>query len=215
MAEGQPHFTNTTHVTTVTRAEEELANSGIGQGQPTAAPLSVGTPSTKPQQDPAHVLLSLGQDLTKVCDAVSTKVPNDTSTMEVIGDTSMLANDAGNKTNNGLTQVKTKKRKLNNPETNFNGEPPDFWHYLNPGEVIGDWDVLCGRGGKIFLIIVLDCFRSWNERVFVIISFMSSCLALQKKNMILLALSLTLPNLPTLKIIDLSSLYLYIYSLLK
>jgi len=33
--------------------------------------------------------------------------------------------------------------------------------------------------------------------------------------MVLLALSLTLPNLPTLKITDLSSLYLYIYSLLK
>mmetsp|Transcript_9642 Transcript_9642/g.11118 ORF Transcript_9642/g.11118 Transcript_9642/m.11118 type:complete len:386 (-) Transcript_9642:194-1351(-) len=150
MAEGQPHFTNTAHVTTVTRSEDVLSNSVTGQGQPTAASVSVGTPSTKPptQDGDAHVLLSLGQDLTQFCETVSIKVPNTTSTVEVSGDISMLANEVESKTNNGLTQVRTKKRKLNNPDTNFNSEPPDFWHYLNPGEVIGDWDVLCGRGGE-------------------------------------------------------------------
>eukprot|EP00934_Nitzschia_sp_Nitz4_P007780 Nitzschia sp. Nitz4//scaffold6_size259037//200548//201864//NITZ4_001107-RA/size259037-processed-gene-0.89-mRNA-1//-1//CDS//3329556992//7770//frame0 len=26
--------------------------------------------------------------------------------------------------------------------------PPDFWYWLPSGETIGDWDVLCGRGGE-------------------------------------------------------------------
>uniref|UniRef100_A0A7S4AL70 DUF6824 domain-containing protein n=1 Tax=Pseudo-nitzschia australis TaxID=44445 RepID=A0A7S4AL70_9STRA len=26
--------------------------------------------------------------------------------------------------------------------------PPDFWHWLSPGEHVGNWDVICGRGGE-------------------------------------------------------------------
>eukprot|EP00537_Pseudo-nitzschia_pungens_P005472 CAMPEP_0172362618 /NCGR_PEP_ID=MMETSP1060-20121228/6197_1 /TAXON_ID=37318 /ORGANISM="Pseudo-nitzschia pungens, Strain cf. cingulata" /LENGTH=522 /DNA_ID=CAMNT_0013085169 /DNA_START=374 /DNA_END=1942 /DNA_ORIENTATION=+ len=34
-----------------------------------------------------------------------------------------------------------------NPKTSVN-DPPDFFHWLLPGETVGNWDVLCGRGGE-------------------------------------------------------------------
>jgi hypothetical protein len=42
------------------------------------------------------------------------------------------------------------KRKLSESKANKNylGNPPDFLHWLSPGEQIGNWDVLCGRGGE-------------------------------------------------------------------
>ena len=70
-------------------------------------------------------------------------LPTDIGT-KINGATPAINNDANTNTNTN------KKRKLNNPKTNKNenGDPPDFWHWLSPGEQVGNWDVLCGRGGK-------------------------------------------------------------------
>ena len=52
------------------------------------------------------------------------------------------------------TEVQPNKRQKND-ESQINGQgdssyrpPPDFWYWLPPGDLIGDWDVLCGRGGE-------------------------------------------------------------------
>ena len=41
--------------------------------------------------------------------------------------------------------------------SNERGNPPDFWHWLPVGENVGNWDVLCGRGGEF-----CESKRKWN-----------------------------------------------------
>jgi hypothetical protein len=44
-----------------------------------------------------------------------------------------------------------KRQKIGEHPVNGQGGyqyPPDFWYWLPPGEITGDWDVLCGRGGE-------------------------------------------------------------------
>lgn len=43
-----------------------------------------------------------------------------------------------------------KRQKQEKGKSNAGGYeyPPDFWYWLPTGESIGDWDVLCGRGGE-------------------------------------------------------------------
>jgi hypothetical protein len=55
----------------------------------------------------------------------------------------------------------SKKQKLDGDGT----DPPDFWYWLQPDEKIGDWDVLCGRGGESNNFIGNKKYRSIvNER---------------------------------------------------
>mmetsp|Transcript_7000 Transcript_7000/g.14429 ORF Transcript_7000/g.14429 Transcript_7000/m.14429 type:complete len:302 (+) Transcript_7000:161-1066(+) len=92
----------------------------------------------------AAALLSLGQDLTN--GEVSALVPREPSAgpervqnpLETVTDIPMIH------------QVGQKKRKRSEfkDEEEDNGNPPDFWHWLPPGEKVGNWDVLCGRGGE-------------------------------------------------------------------
>lgn len=104
-----------------------------------------------PAQDPAHALLSLagggGQhDLT----ATTTTATGNNNEVVVSSIAEVAATAATAEA--AIQTIKTKKRKLNNNKTktniNSNGDPPDFSHWMNPGEDIGDWDVLCGRGGE-------------------------------------------------------------------
>ncbi|OEU16308.1 hypothetical protein FRACYDRAFT_238901 [Fragilariopsis cylindrus CCMP1102] len=132
------------------------AQSTTGPEQPVLQVETAAIASAPPPvaQDPAHALLSLAggqQDLTTtgnnevavvLAEVAATATATATTTAEpVIGGTD----------NNDIQAAKTKKRKLNNDKNqtnNSNGDPPDFSHWMNPGEDIGDWDVLCGRGGE-------------------------------------------------------------------
>jgi len=133
------------------------AQSTTGPEQPvlqvqTAAVASASPPPVA--QDPAHALLSLAggqQDLTTTTGNNEVAVVL-VSTAEVAATATATAEPViGGTDNNDMQAAKTKKRKLNNDKNktnNSNGDPPDFSHWMNPGEDIGDWDVLCGRGGE-------------------------------------------------------------------
>jgi hypothetical protein len=95
-----------------------------------------GRGDRRPRNDPAHALLSLGQDLP-------------------IGDTKEISDgDSGDKLeaiqqpstpdNNASRPAKNNSKGSRSDET----DPPDFLEWFKPGEGIGDFDVLCGRGGE-------------------------------------------------------------------
>ena len=46
------------------------------------------------------------------------------------------------------TKDANKKRKAEETATDASQEPPDFWFYLPEGQQLGDFDVICGRGGE-------------------------------------------------------------------
>jgi hypothetical protein len=63
--------------------------------------------------------------------------------------------------NDVTTPLEPKKQKSDSDGT----DPPDFWYWLQPDEKIGDWDVLCGRGGESNNFIGNKKYRSIvNER---------------------------------------------------
>jgi hypothetical protein len=63
--------------------------------------------------------------------------------------------------NGVIIPLEPKKQKSNGDRT----DPPDFWYWLQPDEKIGDWDVLCGRGGESNNFIGNKKYRSIvNER---------------------------------------------------
>ena len=76
-------------------------------------------------------------------------LPTDIGTKANGTATTTAINNDTNKNSNNNTNT-SKKRKLNKPKANKNdsGNPPDLLHWLSSGELVGDWDVLCGRGGK-------------------------------------------------------------------
>jgi hypothetical protein len=120
----------------------------------------------------AVALLSLGQDLTKgEAAAVASAAAlvsrpgrprkgdlqdQSQNPLELVetSEIPMLAIDIGKvgqtAAMNADNDAKSKKRKRSKSKGNKNvdGNPPDFWHWLSPGDNIGNWDVLCGRGGE-------------------------------------------------------------------
>jgi hypothetical protein len=122
----------------------------------------------------AAALLSLGQDLTKgdtavLASAAALVVPRaqlNNNPMELVAtrDIPMLPIDIGTKsdrtgavaiattmnTNTNNSDANKMKRKRNESKATKNnlGNPPDLLLWLSPGEKIGNWDVLCGRGGE-------------------------------------------------------------------
>lgn len=121
----------------------------------------------------AAALLSLGQDLTKgdtavLASAAALVVPraeSNNNPLELVAtsDIPMLPIDIGTKAdrtgaiatatmntntiNNDANKMK-RKRSESKASKNDLGNPPDFLLWLSPGEKIGNWDVLCGRGGE-------------------------------------------------------------------
>ena len=116
----------------------------------------------------AAALLSLGQDLTKgdtavLASAAALVVPRaqlNNNPMELVAtrDIPMLPIDIGTKsdrtgavatatTMNTNTKMKRKRNESKATKNNL-GNPPDLLLWLSPGEKIGNWDVLCGRGGE-------------------------------------------------------------------
>jgi hypothetical protein len=124
------------------RIKESTVLSTVGDGSnnncgKSAVPVP-GSGNPVPNQDPARALLSLGHDLS-----------------EVSGEAKENTDGEANSNNSNK-----KKRKLESSEEGggsacdgytvdgvWHPYPPDFWYWL-PTKDIGDWDVLCGRGGE-------------------------------------------------------------------
>ena len=121
---------------------DSTSNNSMSSNQSTTSKAGSDTSNGGPRV--AAALLSLGQDLTN--GEVSALVPREPS-----AGPERVQNPLENVTDIPMIhQVGQKKRKRSEfkDEEEDNGNPPDFWHWLPPGEKVGNWDVLCGRGGE-------------------------------------------------------------------
>jgi hypothetical protein len=85
-----------------------------------------------------NALLSLGRDLRHQEDGDDEGAQGDSSSMPFILPDS-----------NDQPKKRPKLEEGDEPENRSGLQTPqDFWYWLPAGEVIGDWDVLCGRGGE-------------------------------------------------------------------
>jgi len=121
----------------------------------------------------AAALLSLGQDLTTGEDAIiasvaplapspyqqQPRIKNPLNPMTICGMPMVPTDSAINV--DGATRTATvdircpanainneQKNKKRKSKENDGSNPPYFLYWLSPGESVGNWDVLCGRGGE-------------------------------------------------------------------
>ncbi len=114
------------------------------------------------ERDSINALLSLGRDL-QAGESEDTESSTQIQALSKRAPQPLLPATLGIKP--------SKKRPKKNPETMIpkvdNGYqyPPDFWYWLPPGESVGEWDVLCGRGGESNNFIGNRKYRNMvNER---------------------------------------------------
>ena len=178
---------------------------------PGAAKLLVETDTSNGGPKVAAALLSLGQDLTKGEAAVVASTaalvlrPGRSSTgqqqdqlydpLELVATSNipMLPIDIGTKvgrisetakvTADNDTNLNQKKRKRSKSKgtTHDDGDPPDFLQWLSSEENIGNWDVLCGRGGELingaeFLSLFFVARSSQLVCSFVFYALQNTCL---------------------------------------
>ncbi|KAG7338602.1 hypothetical protein IV203_029776 [Nitzschia inconspicua] len=97
---------------------------------------SKNNPGRPQTQDSAHALLSLGNDLSN-------------SGEEELVDGPPAAVGEGAKNRKLEEGTSTTPAAAGTAETsNGQGTPKDFWYWLPENQSVGDWDVLCGRGGE-------------------------------------------------------------------
>lgn len=113
----------------ITKCAEETIN-----GKETTQDLQHGKPAGKNNprrprpQDSAHALLSLGNDLSAEDEAAESISAEANKKIKLDDGTE----EKGNAAEAG----------------NGQGTPKDFLHWLPATQPVGDWDVLCGRGGE-------------------------------------------------------------------
>jgi len=96
----------------------------------------------------AAALLSLGQDLTQG-EAATALGESSTNAVPVQNPLEIMATSKISMTPlDAKAGPKKRKRRKSHAEKQDDGNPTDFWHWLPPGDNVGNWDVLCGRGGE-------------------------------------------------------------------
>jgi hypothetical protein len=98
------------------------------------------------ERDSINALLSLGRDLQgSDLDGTDPKGGSSKRAPEsILPDGS--PSKASKKRQRKTTEASPQKSSTQQPSSYQH--PPDFWYWLSPGESVGEWDVLCGRGGE-------------------------------------------------------------------
>lgn len=110
-------------------AEESIMGKETTQDLQHGKPEGKNNPRRPRPQDSAHALLSLGNDLSAEDEAAESISAEANKKIKVDDGT---AQEKGNAAEAG----------------NGQGTPKDFLYWLPANQPVGDWDVLCGRGGE-------------------------------------------------------------------
>lgn len=137
--------TRATAKQTTNRARaDSKTNNSVESNQSTKSKVGSVTSNGGPRA--AAALLSLGQDLTTTSGEAAALVSGEPSTVpERVQNPLESVSDIPT-----MPQIGQKKRKRSKSKDEEENKPnlPDFSHWLPRGEEVGNWDVLCGRGGE-------------------------------------------------------------------
>jgi hypothetical protein len=117
-------------------AKDAVKASGatLSAEQPDAKPAAVNNPRRPRTQDSAHALLALGNDLSN---------GDEEDEVEIQATEGAEGSAKKRKLEEGATAPEQ-----GNTAVDGQGTPKDFWYWLPVNQPVGDWDVLCGRGGE-------------------------------------------------------------------